>query len=202
MELRMLPNIQHVHCRDCYAFGVNSMKQFIVTSACLLVLLPIGGCKRPSFAPAQTPADAADAQALRETQREQLDLLPPPSKNRYMAVRSLDTWQNPYLTVQPAMVTIHVLRGDINADTTGAGSLLRPINARRQDLNVSPDKLADALSSIPADAWPYGRVVAVEEAHKTPAAGEPAVRRNLEATMKTLSDLGVVVYEWPAGETK
>jgi hypothetical protein len=39
-------------------------------------------------------------------------------------------------------------------------------------------------------------VVAVEEAHDAPASVRPAVRRNVEATIKTLSDLGVVVYEW------
>lgn len=136
---------------------------------------------------------------MAETERQQLDDIPPPSKNRYMSVRSLDSWQNPYLTVQPGMVTLHVLRADINPDPHGAGGLLRPVNARREDLNVSLGQLGDALASVPQDAWPYGRVVALEEAHKTPAAGEPQVRRNMEATMRTLNDLGVVVYEWPTG---
>ena len=45
-------------------------------------------------------------------------------------------------------------------------------------------------------SWPYGRVVAVEEAHEVPASARPEVRRNMETVMKTLSDLGVVVYEW------
>ena len=46
-------------------------------------------------------------------------------------------------------------------------------------------------------SWPYGRVVAIEEAHDTPASARPAVRRNVEAAIKTLGDMGVVVYEWP-----
>ena len=74
--------------------------------------------------------------------------------------------------------------------------MLRPEAARRAELNISDDKLGEAMSSIPADAWPYGRVVAIEEAHDTPASARPAVRRNMEAAIKTLSDLGVVVYEW------
>ena len=65
-----------------------------------------------------------------------------------------------------------------------------------QDLNVAPEKLGEALRAIPHSAWPYGRVAAVEEAHKTPASGLPSVRRNMEAAMKTLNDLGIVVYEW------
>jgi len=42
-------------------------------------------------------------------------------------------------------------------------------------------------------------VVAIEEAHDTPASARPAVRRNVEATIKTLGDMGVVVYEWNEG---
>ena len=61
---------------------------------------------------------------------------------------------------------------------------------------VDADKLGEALRSIPRDAWPYGRVAAVEEAHKIPEGGRPQVRRTMEATMKTLGDLGIVVYEW------
>lgn len=113
-----------------------------------------------------------------------------------MAVRSLDTWENPYLTVQPDMVTVHVLQADANPTTIGVGGMTRPLAARRQDLNVSLDKLGEALSSIPRSAWPYGRVISVEEAHKTPPAGRPQVRRNMEATLKTLNDLGIVIYEW------
>jgi hypothetical protein len=73
---------------------------------------------------------------------------------------------------------------------------MRPANARRQDLNVSPDSLGEALRSIPHSSWPYGRVAAIEEAHKIPAGGRPQVRRTMEAAMKTLGDLGIVVYEW------
>jgi hypothetical protein len=74
--------------------------------------------------------------------------------------------------------------------------MLRPVGARRQDLNVRVSELPEALNAVPEDSWPYGRVVAIEEAHDTPAADRPAVRRDMEAAIKTLSDLGVVVYEW------
>jgi hypothetical protein len=39
----------------------------------------------------------------------------------------------------------------------------------------------------------------VEEAHGTPKSDEPSVRRNIENTVKTLNDLGVVVYDWTEG---
>ena len=123
-------------------------------------------------------------------------MIPPPSKTRYLSVHSLEAWENPYLTVQADMVTMHVMVADANPTTYGVGGLMRPTNARREDLNIAPEKLGEALRSIPHSAWPYGRVVAVEEAHKIPASGRPQVRRTMETTMKTLGELGIVVYEW------
>jgi hypothetical protein len=70
------------------------------------------------------------------------------------------------------------------------------MGARRQDLNVRISELSTALNAIPESAWPYGRVVAVEEAHEVPVSARPGVRRNMESVIKTLSDLGIVVYEW------
>jgi hypothetical protein len=67
-------------------------------------------------------------------------------------------------------------------------------------VNISLDSLGEAVTSVPQSAWPYGRVVAIEEAHKTPASAEPAVRRNMEATINRLNDLGIVVYDLNEGK--
>ena len=45
--------------------------------------------------------------------------------------------------------------------------------------------------------WPYGRVIAVEEDPAETRANRLQVRRNVEATMQVLNNLGVVIYEWP-----
>ena len=163
-----------------------------------LLLSVLSGCNR-SAAPVE--ARAASAEQTREFNafREDIDRIPPPSKTRYMAVRSLSTWENPYLTIQGGMVTLHVLVADANTSSLGEGGLLRPTGARRQELNVRTEDLPAALNAVPPTAWPYGRVVAVEEAHATPAAALPQVRRNMEAAIRLLSDLGVVVYEWQEG---
>ncbi len=134
-----------------------------------------------------------------ESGRQQMELIPPPSKNRYMAVRALTSWENPYLTVQGEMVTLHVLLADANTTDLGQGTLLRPVGARRQDLNVRIGDLPAALSAVPTSAWPYGRVVALEEAGNIPASARPQVRRNMESAMQVLNELGVVVYEWNEG---
>jgi hypothetical protein len=164
----------------------------------LAMCLSLTGCHAHS-ASAATPQDQAAARAEQradlEDQREQLQQVPISSKDRYMAIHSFERWENPYLTVQASMVELHVTRADSNPSTVGVGGMFRPEAARRVELNVSDDKLGEAIAAVPPDAWPYGRVVAVEEAHHTPPSAEPAVRRNLEKTIAALNNLGVQVYD-------
>jgi len=155
--------------------------------------LLLTGCKSAS---ADTTIQTASPQAV-DSARQQLELIPPPSKSRYLAISSLSEWENPYLTVQQNMATLHVTQADPNTSQLGVGGMLRPVSARRQDLTVRVSDLPAALDAVPESSWPYGRVVAIEEAHDTPASARPAVRRNVEAAIKTLGDMGVVVYEWP-----
>jgi hypothetical protein len=117
-----------------------------------------------------------------------------------MAVHSLDSWENPYLVIQTGMVELHITLADSNTSTLGAGGMLRPVGARRQELNVSLDTLGEAMAAIPQSAWPYGRVVAIEEAHKVPAAAEPAIRRSMESAIARLNDLGVEAYDINEGK--
>ena len=153
------------------------------------------GCNHAS---AGTPAATVNPREV-DSARQQMELIPPPSKTRYMAVHSLASWENPYLTVQQNMITLHVTLADANASDLGVGGMLRPVGARQQVLTIADDRLPDALTAVPENSWPYGRVVAVEDAHDTPASARPAVRRNMESAIKMLNDLGVVVYEWNEG---
>ena len=160
-----------------------------------LFALALAGCTSSPFTPAPTDSKV---QLRHQTDqiRAELELIPLPSKARYLAVRSLTIWENPYLTVQGSMVTLHVTLADGNTSDLGKGGILRPVGARRQELNVRTADLPAALNAIPQSAWPYGRVVAVEEAHDAPKSAEPELRRNLETTLKTLGDLGIIAYEW------
>ena len=164
----------------------------LVPTALLLALL-LTGCKR-------TPADADAAQLEHrhqvESAREALQNIPPPSKHLYINVQRLDEWQNPSLTVQEKMISIHVLMPDANPSDLGKGTLLRPTAARMQVLNIDPRNLAEALNAVPKEAWPYGRVVAIEEARQAPAAARPQLRRNIESAIDTLQSIGIVPDEW------
>ena len=164
----------------------------IAVAGCLVSPVALSGCRTAS---AGTSPKLASPQEI-DSARQQISFIPPPSKSRYMAVHSLTSWENPYLTVQENMATLHVTVADANPSTLGAGGMLRPAAARRQDVIIRTSDLPSALAAVPESSWPYGRVVAVEEAHDTPQSARPAVRRNVEATLKTLGDLGIVVYEW------
>lgn len=174
-----------------------TVRRSLLVFPALLLTFSVTGCARTAV-PSVAEANALAAEQRQEIDlaRQQMDLIPPPSKTRYMAVKSLTQWENPYLTVQGGMVTLHVVQADANTSDLGVGGMLRPIGARRQDLNVRVNDLPVALNAVPQNFWPYGRVVAVEEAHEVPVSARPDVRRNMEKVIKTLNDLGVVVYEW------
>ncbi len=164
-----------------------------------LAAVSLNGCHNQVVSGAQAKAEQ---RAHAAEQRQQLEQIPPPSKNRYMTVHSFDTWENPYITVQPDMLTIHIMLADQNPAAFGSGGMLRPTGARRQDVNVTLDGLSEAMSAVPPSSWPYGRVVAVEEAHQTPGKQEPTIRRNLETTVGTLNDLGIVAYDLKEGSLR
>jgi hypothetical protein len=88
------------------------------------------------------PRKVAEATAISSEARIQQIPLADPQK--YAGMQDMKAWRNPYLIVR--------------ADGVG---LLDISNNEQQILD--PDKLSDALAKLPAAAWPYGRVVAIEE---------------------------------------
>ncbi len=179
---------------------------FLADSRSALILMAMAvlltaGCHRDAEAGAagQERAVAQQQRELNDQVRVELEQIPVPTKSKYMAIKSLTAWQNPYLTVQDNLIVLHVTLADANTSALGQGGMLRPTGARRQDLTIRVGELAAALNAVPESAWPLGRVIAVEEAHNTPATLEPAVRRTMEGVMRTLGDLGVVPYEWVEG---
>lgn len=141
--------------------------------------------------------DRARAAALQADQT-QLESIPLPSKNVYMSIHTRASWPNPFIVVTKSTVSLSVLYPSSGPAHAPGDTFLRPVAARRQRLELRPSDLPDALTALPEDVWPYGRVIAVEDDPTAPRADSPQVRRNEEATMKTLSDLGVVAYEWPS----
>jgi hypothetical protein len=158
------------------------------------------GCK--GAAPSSGPSRAAVRQERQAEQskmdaaRQQLEQIPPPSKNRYLSVRTKEAYGNPFLVVHPQTITLTIIFRDQDPNSFSAGGLLRPAKARKQEIDVRPADLPQALAALSPDVWPYGRVVAIEESPTAPRTERVAIRRNVEAAIQILNDLGVVVDEW------
>jgi hypothetical protein len=147
--------------------------------------------------PKPTPQEAKAAAQERDTDRQQLDQIPPPAKSRYMAIHTRESWGNPFLIVGKKNVTLRIMYPEPPQSNIAPSGLLHPPNARKRELVLRLSELPEALAALPEDAWPYGRVIAVEEDSVAARADRVQVRRNVETTMQVLNDLGVVVYEWP-----
>jgi len=132
-----------------------------------------------------------------DQERAQLATIPLPTKSLYVDVHERGAWANPFLSADANWLTLRITLADANPSTVGQGSMMRPDAARRQEVQVRLNDLADALIALPAGAWRYGRVVAVAESPLASRRDGPQVRRNVEAAIKQLNDLGIVVEEWP-----
>jgi hypothetical protein len=107
-------------------------------------------------------------------------------------------WANPFLSFDAQMINLRITLEDANPSQIGKGGILRPAAARHQELQIRQKDLVDALIALPEGAWPYGRVVAIEESPLADKKARPAIRRQIEAAIQQLNDLGVVVDEWLA----
>ncbi|MDE3187529.1 MAG: hypothetical protein KGM96_08415 [Acidobacteriota bacterium] len=140
---------------------------------------------------------AQAAATERDRQRAALATIPLPTKSMYVDVHEPGAWQNPFLSVEADSLNLRITLADANPSTMGQGTMLRPEAARRQEVQLRPAELADAVVALPASAWRYGRVIAVAEAPGTSPKDRVKVRRNVEAAIQQLNDLGIVVEEWP-----
>ena len=115
----------------------------------------------------------------------------------YVDVHDPSVWANPFLVVAADAITLRIVQSDANTSDVGKGTMLRPEAARRQEIEIRPKDLTDAMVAVPPGAWQYGRVVAVAELPGAAAKDRPKIRRNVEAAIQQLNDLGIVVEEWP-----
>lgn len=187
---------------------MRSIQRLSVAAAAVLFASLVACSKVPEKAAArvEAAAQAREQSLARDRARsaamnadeEQLDAIPLPSKNVYTAIHTRASWQNPFLVVTKSTVSLSVLYPDLGPAHAPGDAFLRPVAARRQRLELRLSDLPRALTALPENVWPYGRVIAVEDDPSASRADRPQVRRNEEATMKTLNDLGVVAWEWPS----
>ena len=100
--------------------------------ALLCALGPVAtGCKQA--APnSEQPSRAEVRQERRAEQskmdaaRQQLEQIPPPSKNRYLSVRTKEAYANPFLVVHPQTITLTIIYRDQDPNAFSGGGAAAP----------------------------------------------------------------------------
>ncbi|HEY1500660.1 MAG TPA: hypothetical protein VGF88_13860 [Acidobacteriaceae bacterium] len=183
------------------------MKPFAALAAALLLSsLPIA-CSRSAHHPASAIEAAAAARehalqqaravaAARDQDRQQIAGVPLPTKSVYLAIHTRQSWENPFLIVGKSSVNLSILMADNGPAGSPGSDVLRPVAARRRVLDLRLSDLPEALAALPEGVWPYGRVIAVQEDPLALKQDRAPMRRNVEATMQVLNDLGIVIDDW------
>ena len=171
----------------------------------LLLAVSLSACRKEEQVVAGVAHNAVQAEQKaqaaateRDRERAALAKIPLPTKSHYINIHEPGEWANPFISVDATYLDLRVTMGDANPTSIGQGSMLRPEGARRQELQINPADLAEALMALPERDWRYGRVVAIAESPMADKKKRPAVRRNVEAAIQKLNELGLVVEEWPS----
>src|SRR6201999_2269834 len=113
------------------------------------------GCQSspPSTGPsrAEVRQQRQAAESRMDAARQQLEQIPPPSKNRYLSVHSKEAYGNPFLVIHPQTITLTIIYRDQDPNAFDAGGMLRPAKARTQELDIRPPDLPKALAALPAE---------------------------------------------------
>ena len=99
----------------------------------------------------------------------------PPAVLKYQSsVRTPQDWKNPYLVVTAG--DVQILGGP----------------------SVPLEGLEAYLISLPKSAWPYGRLVAVQDMGIRSGKDDDKINKNLVAIMRVLKELDIHANPWPS----
>jgi hypothetical protein len=146
--------------------------RYVRLSTLAVSLALLASCTKP-------PAGEADAAAAisPETRIQQVPTADP---QKYAGMRDMKAWRNPYL----------VVRVD--------GVALLDVGNNEQQV-VNPDKLSEALARLPRTAWPYGRVVAIQEISAAGSEEDKAkLRKNRALVAGALESMQVLINWVPS----
>jgi hypothetical protein len=106
----------------------------------------------------------------------------PANPQRYKSIRDVKDWGNPYLVIRRDGIEV-IAKGVLSSRQTVASTDLRR-----------------TLLELPVTAWPYGRVVAVQDIGVRAAdrSDEQPIADNRSVTLAILKTLQVTVERWPS----
>jgi hypothetical protein len=141
--------------------------RYLRLSILAMGLIPLVSCAKPPRAPEETVAAASPEARIQQ--------IPPADPQKYTGMRDMKAWRNPYLVVR----------------VDGVGLL--DVSNNEQQI-VDPDKLSAAIAKLPGSAWPYGRVVAIQEIGTAGSDDDKAkLRKNRALVAGTLESMQVLI---------
>jgi hypothetical protein len=146
--------------------------RYLRLSIAVVCLFLLASCSRPPASPV-----AATGPATPEARIQQI---PPADPQKYTAMRDMKAWRNPYLIVR----------------IDGVGLL--DVSNNEQQI-IDPDKLSEVLARLPSSAWPYGRVVAIQEIGTAGSDDDKAkLRKNRALVAGALESMKVTINWVPS----
>jgi hypothetical protein len=133
-----------------------------------LIVGALLSCSRSGDTSAPPPLDPA----------ARLRAIPVAAPGKYRNSAKKD-WQNPYLIIRSGSIGL--------------------VDLANHEIHVlKPDDVVAALANLPASAWPYGRVVAVEQNAGASERERADIRKNRALLAGTLESLKVAIYWMPS----
>ena len=134
----------------------------------LAAVIFTAGCPSPPKQPPWAVSDAGpDAR---------IQAIPAADPTKYADRHEMKAWRNPYLIIRKDAVALLDL-------------------GNHEEHILKPNAVLDALSRLPASAWPLGRVVAIEESRADSDQDKIAIRRNRAIVAGTLEGDHVAI-QW------
>jgi hypothetical protein len=113
---------------------------------------------------------------------DQLDSkIPSAAPEKYQSVRDGKDWANPYL----------IIRAD--------GIEVVAKNLPKHGKAIALKAVKKTLTGLPVEAWPYGKVVAVQEIGIRSDDDDKAIEQNRKYAKEVLEGLDIKIEWWPGG---
>lgn len=107
--------------------------------------------------------------------------IPAADQEKYKSVRDPTDWANPYLVVRADGI-------ELISKTILSGRRL-----------VALGELREALIDLPTTAWPYGRVIAIQDVGLRGRSADKPIARNRKAAEDVVKALPALINPWPSG---
>ena len=131
------------------------------------------------FSACSRPSQIATKSASETSSEVRIQEIPPADPEKFSGSRDTKAWRNPYLMLKKDGIWLVDL-------------------ANNEEHLVKSDQVLDALADLPATAWPYGRVVAVQEIGSAGSEEDKvALRRNRAILAGTLENAKVLINWLP-----